>query len=151
MAASQAPNVGLYHGWTLGEGGWNLQMDANLKAADALLCIGVLSATTTAPPGSPTAGDRYLIPTSATGDWATYDGSIAIWNGTAWDVFPTSNSWNVLAIDTGQTWVKSGGSWVLWATLLGSYANDSAAATGGVPVGGLYINSSSGAMTKRVA
>jgi len=36
------------------------------------------------PPVSPTAGDRYLIPSSATGDWTAADGQIAQWNGSSW-------------------------------------------------------------------
>lgn len=150
MTTPQAPNVGIYYGWTLGESGYNVQLDSNLKAIDALLMIGILSATTTAPPGSPTAGDRYLIPASATGDWATYDGSIAIWNGTAWEIFPTKSTWTVIALDTGQRWVNEAGTWVLWATLLGTYADDSAASSGGVPIGGLYIKTTTGVITVRL-
>lgn len=151
MSASQASNIGLYYGWILGESGWNEQMDSNLKSTDALLMIGVLSATTTTPPGSPTAGDRYLVPTGATGDWSTITGKITIWDGSAWLAFSPMNTWNILAIDTGQQWVRSSGSWVLWSTLLGTYADDSAAATGGVPIGGLYINSSSYAIVVRIS
>jgi hypothetical protein len=50
----------------------------------------VLDKDLTAPPGSPSVGDRYLIgldPTAgtATGAWAGQDGQIAEWNGTSWD------------------------------------------------------------------
>jgi len=149
MTTPQAPNVGIYYGWALGESGWNTQMDSNLKTMDALLMIGVLSASTVAPPGSPSSADRYLIPVGATGVWATYDGSIAIWNGTAWEIFPTKSTWTLIALDTGQRWVNNAGTWVLSSSLLGQYVDDAAAATGSVPVGGLYVNSSTGAITAR--
>jgi len=142
MATPQATNVGIYYGWALGESGWNSQMDSNLKSTDALLMIGVLSATTTVPPGSPVAGDRYLIPASAAGAWATYDGSITIWDGSAWLIFPTKSTWTLIALDTGQKWVNDSGTWVLWAILLTQYADDAAAATGSLPIGGLYIKTS---------
>jgi hypothetical protein len=37
------------------------------------------------PPGSPTTGDKYLLPASSTGAWATHDGETAEWNGSTWD------------------------------------------------------------------
>jgi hypothetical protein len=105
MASSQAPNLGFNYGWTLGESGWNVQMDENLIAMDALILISVLSATTTAEPGSPTEGDRYIIPASATGtNWAGNDGKVAVYSGGAWLFFTASNGWKIEAIDTSQIW-----------------------------------------------
>ena len=43
----------------------------------------VISATPT-PPGSPAAGDRYLIDCGATGLWSGHDTEIAEWNGEEW-------------------------------------------------------------------
>ena len=37
------------------------------------------------PPASPSIGDRYLIPSSPTGDWSGHADDIAQWNGTTWD------------------------------------------------------------------
>lgn len=37
-----------------------------------------------APPDSPTYGDRYLVPSNATGVWSTHTNQIAQWNGAAW-------------------------------------------------------------------
>jgi hypothetical protein len=45
----------------------------------------VINRTTTAPPGSPSAGDRYIIAAVATGDWAGKEDQIAEWNGASWD------------------------------------------------------------------
>jgi hypothetical protein len=45
----------------------------------------VLDKDLTAPPGSPTLGDRYIVGASATGDWATHDEKIAEYNGSGWD------------------------------------------------------------------
>jgi len=151
MPASQEPNVGLYYGWALGESGWNVQMDSNLKAIGALLALGVLSATTGTPPGSPASGDRYLVPASGTtGAWVGVEGKLVAWDGSVWQAFTARNSWNVLAVDTGQRWVRAAGAWVLEASLLGQYADDTAAASGGVPLDGVYVNSSTGALTVRL-
>ena len=37
------------------------------------------------PPTSPSVGDRYIIASSATGDWSGHDDEIAQWNGNSWD------------------------------------------------------------------
>jgi len=50
--------------------------------------VRVLSATTTAEPGSPSEGDTYIVPDSATGtDWAGNDGKIAHYYGGAWHFY----------------------------------------------------------------
>lgn len=46
--------------------------------------ISVISATTATPPSSPSAGDAYLIPSGATGAWASLVGKVAQWTGTGW-------------------------------------------------------------------
>ena len=38
-----------------------------------------------APPTSPSVGDRYIVASSATGDWSGHDDEIAQWNGSSWD------------------------------------------------------------------
>jgi hypothetical protein len=44
----------------------------------------VIQMDLTAPPGGPTAGDRYIVATGGTGDWAGHDNEIAEWDGAAW-------------------------------------------------------------------
>ena len=46
---------------------------------------GVLSRTTTAPPGSPADGDAYIVAAGATGAWAGHDDEIAYWFQSAWN------------------------------------------------------------------
>lgn len=48
----------------------------------------VIDDTITTPPGSPTRGDRYVVPCGATGAWAGHVGDITEWDGAAW-VFTT--------------------------------------------------------------
>lgn len=44
----------------------------------------VKSRSTTAPPGAPATGDRYVVPTGATGAWSGHAGKVATWSGAAW-------------------------------------------------------------------
>jgi pectin methylesterase-like acyl-CoA thioesterase len=48
----------------------------------------VIDRDLTAPPGSPTVGDRYLVAAGATGAWAGQDDNIAQWNGSSWAFVP---------------------------------------------------------------
>lgn len=50
--------------------------------------VPVLDKDLAEPPSSPTEGDRYIVASSATGDWAGKEDNIAEWNGSTW-VFTT--------------------------------------------------------------
>ncbi len=71
----------------------------------------------TTPPGGPTTGDRYLIGldtggSAATGLWATHDGEIAEWDGSAW-VFTTPTTGMFVAADdeTDRLYLFGGTTW----------------------------------------
>jgi len=85
MPASTETRSGLKYGWALGESGWNGDMDANLlRIGQFGFHLSVKDRDLTAPPGSPAAGDSYIVAASATGAWAGKDGQVAQWNGSAW-------------------------------------------------------------------
>lgn len=91
--ASTDPNLGLTYGWTLGESDWNTSMDANLKRLGAVVGLSVIDRTTTAPPGSPANGDRYIIPAGATGAWAGITNQIAVRIDGAWEYHVPKHGW----------------------------------------------------------
>ncbi|KPU45823.1 hypothetical protein OXPF_06120 [Oxobacter pfennigii] len=76
----------------------------------------VKNRTTTAPPASPAAGDRYIIPASATGAWSGKQNQIAEWQSGAWVYYPPSEGWTAY-VDEEQkiyswnntAWVRTGG------------------------------------------
>lgn len=71
----------------------------------------VISKTTTAQPTSPTDGDLYIIPSSATGaQWTTFSaGDLAIYKSGTWYAF-APNDGLVKMVNTTLE-VYSGGSW----------------------------------------
>lgn len=73
----------------------------------------VISATTTAQPGSPAFEDIYIIPTSATGAaWSTFAvGSFAQYRGGQWAEIVPQEGWTAYAEDTNYTWLYNGTSW----------------------------------------
>uniref|UniRef100_UPI00326092FA DUF2793 domain-containing protein n=1 Tax=Planktomarina temperata TaxID=1284658 RepID=UPI00326092FA len=55
--------------------------------------LSVLSRAQTAPPANPVAGDRYILPSGATGAWAGFDDSLAHWEENAWRIIPPKEGW----------------------------------------------------------
>ena len=55
-----------------------------LLVVDMMTNLSVLNKTLTAPPGSPTDGDRHIIAAAATGDWVGLDNSVALRINGAW-------------------------------------------------------------------
>jgi hypothetical protein len=68
---------------------------------------------------TPNSGDRYLVGSGATGDWAGQDAKIAQWNGTSWDFFAPSANWAVFVQDEdkGYTYDAETTSWVSFSTI----------------------------------
>lgn len=85
MAASTETRSGLKYGWSVGESGWNTDMDANLLSVGRFAYhLSVKDRDLATPPTSPTAGDTYIVAASGTGAWVSKDGQVAVWDGSAW-------------------------------------------------------------------
>lgn len=110
MTIQTLPNVGMTNNWDLGYSGWKDAMDANLLLADGLIQPNVPTRATTAPPGAPVAGDRYLVPhAGASGAWAAHPDQITLWSGAAW-VFLTAHPGWVVYVADEHKWVTWNGS-----------------------------------------
>lgn len=77
--------------------------------------VRVKSRTTAAQPGSPAAGDTYILPASATGtDWATFTAKqIAHYYGGSWKAWTPVEGTRVWVNDEDAVWVYNGTDWVL--------------------------------------
>lgn len=96
MASTLEPRGSIYYGWDLGESGWKPQMDANLKRVSRIgFQLSVLDRNLTAPPGSPSDGDTYIVATGGTGAWSGYDGYVAVYDGpvTDWALYQPRIGW----------------------------------------------------------
>lgn len=87
----------------------------------------VLDKDTLTPPGSPSTGDRYLIgqpSDTATGDWASHEGEITEWDGSAWvfEAQPDEGTYvyiedeNAAYIFNNNTFAS--GSWILFSSVV---------------------------------
>ena len=100
MAASTEERSGLSYGWSLGENNWNTLMDSNLLQIGRLaLGGGIIDRGLTAPPGSPSAGDAYIVAATATGDWASQEDDIAVYDGTDWVFYTAPDGFGVFILD----------------------------------------------------
>lgn len=93
MPSTIDPNLGLNYGWSVGESGWAVGMDQNLKRLGAVLGLSVLDRGLTTPPVSPANGDRYIIPPAATGVWAGKTNQIAVRIAGAWEYYVPQIGW----------------------------------------------------------
>ncbi len=70
------------------------------------------NSTTTTPPASPAEGDKYVVGTGATGEWAGKDGQLAGWSNSKWNFLAPATG--VIYYDQGTSaWMQyDGTSWV---------------------------------------
>lgn len=72
----------------------------------------------TTPPGAPSAGDRYLVTATATGDWAGEENAIAHYTSTGWSFYAPAEGWRTYVADEDLHYVYTGAAWVDEATLI---------------------------------
>lgn len=72
--------------------------------------ISVINDTTSAPPGSPTLEDAYIVGAGASGAWSGLSGRIVIWYGGSWKVLPDHKgltTYNVDLLSYGECYSSS--------------------------------------------
>ena len=84
-----------------------------LEKLEVKLNLSVLSRTITAEPGSPSAGDAYILGATHTGtDWAGYaQHDVAIYDGTAWNNFVPIEGTQATVQDDDEIVVFNAAAW----------------------------------------
>jgi len=112
MAATTEPRSGIKYGWGLGFNGWHTEMDDNLKLLGRFgFHLSVKDKDLSAPPGSPAAGDAYIVAASATGAWAGKDGQIAVYDGAAWAFGVPRAGWLANVEDEDVLYKRGASAW----------------------------------------
>ncbi len=128
MAEKNDPNMGLSYGYDLGETGWKAGFDVSIKKNGALLQLSVISASTTATPGSPVNGDRYVIPDSGvTGDWVGNEGNVVARVESAWEYHTPKEGWFAWVEDETRHLMYDSANWI------GAQPYDVGASKAGLP------------------
>lgn len=77
---------------------------------DSVIDTVIVDRDLTAPPGSPTDGDCYLVKATATGSWASHDGEIAIYYS-GWTFVTPFEGMRIWVADEDKLLVYDGSSW----------------------------------------
>lgn len=80
-------------------------------ALDHLVQAGVSRPSNPAPPASPVAGARFIVPAGATGAWSGHAQHIAVWQDGAWDFHLPNEGWVFWSSDDGALVVFAAGAW----------------------------------------
>jgi hypothetical protein len=96
-----------------------------LRRLDALVQITVQSAALAAPPGSPTEGQRWILPAAPTGAWAGRAGQIAAWQDGAWAFYVPLDGWTAVDVSTDTLLLYNAGT-AIWTGLITGIFSDAA-------------------------
>lgn len=83
-----------------------------LRLLDTLVQLAVLDRDLTAPPGSPTNGQRWIVKTGATGAWSSHADAIAAWQDGAWQFSTPRVGWLAYVVDESLLLAWNGSAWV---------------------------------------
>lgn len=89
----------------------HVTFNESMLALDILVHLSVIDRDLTAPPGSPSDGDTYIVASGATGLWSGKDFNIAAWINGAWKFFPPKEGWSAWIEDENVQKVWNGSSW----------------------------------------
>lgn len=106
-------NFGITVAETEGADNWDDWFLVDNLKLDACLYLDVINRTTATPPGSPTAGDRYLVAASPTGAWVGRTGQIAVYRSGSWNFYTPKEGWLITSqADAGKLYKYQSGAFV---------------------------------------
>lgn len=89
----------------------------SLTVLDTLVQLGVTSRSLTAPPVDPGEGDRFIVATGASGDWAEQDGNLVVYQDEVWVFYVPQTGWNAWVEDEKLSIIFDGSSWRIPETI----------------------------------
>jgi hypothetical protein len=97
----------------VGQAQKHVTLNESLRRLDALVQLNLVSATTTAQPGSPGDGEVWIVPSGKTGaQWASFtDWALGYYRDGAWEQISPREGWLAWVKDTGVMLVYTGASW----------------------------------------
>lgn len=91
-----------------------------LRVVDTAMNLTVIRADNTAPPGSPSEGDKYIPLATATGAWAGQEDNIACYINAEWIFFTPAEGWRAYDQNTNELLIYSGSAWAAYAPSFGN-------------------------------
>lgn len=107
-----------------------ITVNAAFARIDAILNRGVIDKDLSTPPGSPAAGDLYIVGPSATGNWTGYEEQLAYYDQ-VWRFLNPKEGMTVWINDENRLYTYNGSDWVVASGLIaaGSATLSSGSAT----------------------
>lgn len=107
---TNGPNLGLLISGSAGEEHYD-ELLAQWRGLDLLVQPVVIDRDLATPPGSPSAGDAYIVAASPTGAWTGHAGKLARWSGSAWEFYTPKAGWRAFVQDEAVSLTYVGGAW----------------------------------------
>lgn len=82
-----------------------------LRILDAVIQMVVQDTTRTAPPSSPSEGQRHVVASGASGAWAGHEAAIATWQDGAWMFLAPRTGWRLWSIADASILIFDGTAW----------------------------------------
>lgn len=109
------PGLGIHHGWTEGEDGWDVGMETNFRLLNTLIQARAI-ALQNAAPGGPSEGDTYIVGTAGSGAFATHNNAFAAYYGATWYFYTPLPGFLVFNEGDGSYYSYDGSAWSPLAT-----------------------------------
>jgi hypothetical protein len=101
----------------------HVTMNEALGILDAVVQLAAKDRDLAAPPGAPAEGDRYIVATSPTGDWAGQAGKIAVYQNAGWTFLTPREGWLAWIDDENVVLGFTGAAWTNLSTLISALQN----------------------------
>ena len=107
---SDTPNLGLPY-IAAAQAQKHVTHNEAIRNLDAVVQLSIKDKDLTAPPGSPSDGDRYIVASGSSGLWTGTDNQIAAYQDNAWIFYPPGEGWLSWVVDEAAFYKYSAGSW----------------------------------------
>lgn len=85
-----------------------------IRLLEAMASRAVIDRDLSAPPGSPTDGDTYIVKAAGSGDWASQDNKIAVYITDAWKFITQAEGNSVYLQDENVDVLWNGSAWIAY-------------------------------------
>lgn len=119
----------------------HVPINAGTRALEQYAQLIVLDQDLSAPPGSPSEGDAYIVASGASGAWSGWSGSIAYYSG-GWLQLPPRIGLLAYVLDEAlfyQYTGNTGTEWEVWTPTVGGQPYDIGAQISGAPTASLVM------------
>lgn len=92
----------------------HVTVNESLLALDAIVMLSVKDKDLSAPPASPSAGDRYIVSSSPTGAWENQEKNLAVFQNGAWEFYTPQEGWVAHVEDEGVSYKYISDNWTIF-------------------------------------